>query len=122
MKRIIFALLIIASSCTKQDATKLTTQDSFEILSYKTSWHTNNSYYANIKYKYAIDTTGVEYLEITSNLRKGVGYSFRHRIPFNPSATIDAIDLAACDNCQTIYYASIYYRNKTVKYLPEIRL
>jgi hypothetical protein len=121
MRKLLVVITVLLASCKKEDVTqKGVVANKFEILSYKTTWHPNQSYYANIKYRYTIDTTGVDYFEITSNLRQGQGYSFRHYNPL-PTETCDKIDLAACQ-CETIYYAAIIYRNGTVVYLPEVRL
>lgn len=123
MKKIIFILAIVAASCSKQDtANKVAqTNETFEILSYKTTWHPNQSYYANIKYSYSIDTAGVDYIDITNNLRQGQSSSFRLYKPL-PTRTVEAIDLAACNGCPTTYYCSIIMRDKSIRHLAEIRL
>lgn len=121
MKKIILALTIILISCSKSTSNKSQSTDNFEIISYNTEWCVCQSYIAKIKYSYSIDTTGVEYIEITNNLRQGQNYSFRHYAPI-PTKTIEAIDLAACNGCPTTYFCSIIMRNKTIKHLAEIRL
>lgn len=123
MKKLLFITLIALASCSKTttNTTPKASIDKFEIISYKTKWCVCQSYVADITYSYTIDTTGVDYIEITNNLRQGQNYSFKDKSP-KPTAIVSAVDLVACSGCQTIYYFSIIYRNKTVKYLPEIRL
>jgi hypothetical protein len=124
MKKLIVILAIVLISCTKTTTnnTSTTSNDSFNIISYKTEWCVCQSYIAKIKYSYSIDTTGVSYIEITNNLRQGQNYSFRHYNPGPTLTTNEVVDLAACNGCSTTYYASIIYRNGTIKHFAEIRL